>query len=207
MPKNLPIAIIAEKNKLNMDEPWLAFLHLSGDGFTDLYFVNNTDDVTWQGQLYTAFPFKLGVQKYSNTGKIPSLDLQVSNVRRVLQPHIDALDGLMGMQVTISIVSHALLSDPHTELSVDLEIISTVSNDQWVTFSLGTPNPLRQRFPLYVFIANTCNWVKHFKGAECKLVHADTTCKGTLEQCELYGNTANFGGHPGLNPDGIRVVR
>lgn len=45
------------------------------------------------------------------------------------------------------------------------EVLGCVADATWVTFTLGAPNPLNRRFPLYRYISNHCNW--KFGEREC----------------------------------------
>ena len=214
MPKTLPLALIVEKNKLNTDDPWLVFLDVVLPDESTLQIVNNTENVVWNSTTYVGLPFQLGVNKYSQGSEIPSIELKVSNVARSIQAQIDGLHGLIGSTVTLHIVNTGHLTEDFSELDVTFSVIATSVDSEWVTFSLGAPNPIRQRFPLYYFLSNSCNWLPHFKGHECAYGKigspseggTDTSCKGTLEDCEAKNNSQRFGGFKGLNPNGFRIA-
>jgi phage-related protein len=50
-------------------------------------------------------------------------------------------------------------------LAFTYEVLGCTADSTWVTFTLGAPNPLNRRFPLYKYISNHCNW--KFGNDEC----------------------------------------
>ena len=68
----------AEKNKLSTDSCFLILLEIRLQN--TVYICYNNEDVTWKGQLYQAFPFKIGETSEESDGSDPNVSLQVSNV-------------------------------------------------------------------------------------------------------------------------------
>jgi phage-related protein len=202
--KNIPLALRQAKNKLGSDSPWLFLVDLVLVGGPTFNLVANTEDITFQGQDYAAFSFSVQLPKEANKGEIPTVKLQVSNVNRVLQGQLEALNGGLGSMVTLYIVDAGLLTEDYADLTMEFEVLGAVCDDEWVTFSLGWPNPLRRRFPLYRYLALSCRW--QFRGVECAYPGGATTCARTLDACKALGNVANFGGEPGLANGGVRFV-
>ena len=200
--RTLPSSVILQKNKIASAEAWLIFLDLVMPTET-LYLVRNTEDKTYNSQVYTAFPFEIGVIQDSSKGNIPSLEIKVSNVTRAIQVYVEDLDGLTeNCSVTIRIINTGDLDDVALEQSYD--ILGCVCDEQWVTFTLGAPNPLRRSFPPYRFIADFCQWIPG--GAECTVAAATNTCDRTLSACRVFNNSSNFGGQIGLSNPSVRLV-
>jgi lambda family phage minor tail protein L len=197
--KSLPSELLDEKNKLATPNAWLLFMDvvLPDEDATEFHLVNNTEDLTFQGQLYTAINFDIDPDQQSSKGEIPTLSLRVSNVTRILQAYLEELNGALGANVTLRIVNTANLASNYTELTLEYDVLGAETNDLWVTFHLGAPNPLRRRFPLYRYIANHCGW--SYKSAECAYAGVLLTCKRTLTDCRLHANSKRYGGFPGLN--------
>ncbi|MDH4029145.1 MAG: hypothetical protein OEU95_09970, partial [Nitrospirota bacterium] len=114
--------------------------------------------------------------------------------------------GLNNSRVKIRIVNSGYLTADHSELETDIEVLSSTSDELWVTFQLGGPNFMNRRFPPYVYVADHCIWVRHFKGPECGYTGPDGTCKGTLEDCQMKGQNRRYSGKPGLSVRGVRLV-
>ncbi len=202
--KNLPIALILEKNKLATPNPWLILLDITLPDSTVLYLVKNTEDIVFQARTYTAFPFELDPVSESSKGEIPALQLRMSNVTRVLEGYLEELDGAIGTTVLIRIINAAHLSEDFSELEMAYDVTATNSDAQWITFSLGAPNPLRRPFPRKRYMPESCNW--EFKSAECAYAGAATSCARTLDACRTLSNSARFGGFPGLSAQGVRLA-
>lgn len=200
-------SLLIEKNKLSTTLPWLVMLVVSLHGGTTLRIVNNTDDVEFDGETYTAFPFFLDYYNVqSNKGEIPVLQLKVSNVTRVFQAYVEDIVAEIDNSVLIKVVNYGYLEESFADLELTFDITAIVCDNQWITFTLSVPNPMRRRFPLDRYIPNYCRFLGNFKGAECKYTGADTTCRGTLADCRSKGNSANYGGFYGISRKGVKVV-
>lgn len=156
--KTLPAALILEKNKIASPNPWLVTLDITLTDNTKFYLVNNTEDITFNSQVYTAVPFQIEPARQSGTGEIPTVTLRVSNVTRLMQGYLEATSGGVDSTVLVRVVNAALLAENYAELELSFAILTTETDAYWVTFTLGMPNPLRKRFPLYRYIAEHCNW-------------------------------------------------
>jgi lambda family phage minor tail protein L len=204
--KTLPSNLLLVKNDLGQTAPWILLLAVTFPDSSVIYLCNNTEDVTFQGQVYSAIPFDIDVLAQDNQGKIPNVQLRISNVTRAMQAYLEAYEGGIGASVLLSIVNTAYLTENYANLQLTLEVVGSSSDSQWVTFSLGPPNPLTKRFPPDIYMALNCRWVRNFKGVECKYAGGAATCKGTYADCQTKGNLANFGGFPGLQGGRLRVV-
>jgi phage-related protein len=209
--KSLSAALIEEKNKLHSTDPWLILLDITLPDSTVIRLVRNTEDVEFGGNTYTAFPFDLSIVESNSTGKVPVVTLKVSNITRMLTPHLNSQNGGLESAVTVTIVNAGLLSESYSELDMDFTVMGCESNSEWVTWTLGMANPLNRRFPLYRYLANHCAWT--FTGGvsvgvnvECGYTGAFTTCNRTLSDCVARNNTENFGGFLGMQNDGIRIA-
>lgn len=207
--RNLPANLIAEKNKLHSTEPWIILLEitLNDEGPTILRLCNNTEDFNFEGNNYTAFPFKLGWIGSNVEGEIPKVTLQISNVTRLLTPYLNDLDGGLASTVTVTLVNHGLPGEDYSELELDFTVMGCEVDENWIMWSLGMFNPMNQRFPLFRYIANYCPYTFYNDGTgECGYSGALTSCLHTLDACIAHGNEENFGGDLGMQNDGLRIV-
>ncbi len=202
--KSIPSVLIQEKNKLATPNPWIVLLDIVLDSTHKLYFCSNNEDITFSGQVYTAFPFVLDATTENNKGEIPSVSLKVANVTQIIHAYLEDLDGAVGATVTIRVVNAAYLSQNYSELEMTFTVVSTSADSEWIEFTLGAPNPLRRRYPVYRFISGHCNW--EFKGLECDYSGSASECDRSWEQCEKIGNTKRFGGYRGLSEKGWKIV-
>lgn len=210
--------LVSEKHKLNTPTPWLILLEVNVPTIppTTLYLVRNTEDIIFNSQTYIAFPFDIDVTKQVSKGEIPTVNLKVSNVSRTIQAYLEEYDGLIGQEINIRIVSKPETSLEYLEaVSWTYEVLGCKADVLWVTFSLGIPNPISKRFPLYRYIANHCNWTFNSPavrasgsnaGIECGYTGSDTECKRTLTDCQEKNNSARFGGYIGMGSGGVRLA-
>lgn len=208
--KNLPLNLLIEKNKLFTSSAWLILLKIvfPSDVSQDiLYLANNNEDITFEGQVYTASSFKLSVAKSNSKGKLSSLQLSIVNVDRLIQQKIEQYNGGLGAVVTITVVNTSYLNptgediEKYKELQQVYDVIGCTSDEQWVTWTLGAPNPVQVKLPLYSFSPVYCQW--EYRGMICKYAGAEpsgeTTCNHTLEACEARNNQKRFGAFKGMN--------
>jgi lambda family phage minor tail protein L len=201
--KNLSAALLLEKNKLQSDHPWLVCIDLT-IGSDTYNFVRNLEDITFNGQLYAAFPFTIDSWLENSQGDVPQLKLQVSNVSRVIQVLIEEVSGLTGCTVNLHVINYAHLAEDYTEISLHFKVVKTECDVNWVTFYLGLPSPLHMMFPNYRYYGEHCNWT--FKGVECGYGGAVAVCQRTWANCHRLRNTARFGGFLGLSRSGVRFA-
>lgn len=212
MPKILPLNLVTQKNLLHQGDPWIILLHIHlkklSDPTTvsDYYLCRNYKDVTYNSQLYTAFPFILDASRTNAKGRIENVTLKLSNIARTLQPTLESYDGGVDSTVKLIVVNNALLDEDHSALEIDFSILNVTSNAKFVVLILGAANPLRQRHPLYKYYFAHCRYVSHYKGAECRAVSSLATCDGTLNNCIERKNTKNFGGFPGIKAGGLQIA-
>jgi phage-related protein len=210
----LPASLIIEKNKTASTSPWLILLETSlpTTPATAIRLVRNTDNITYDSKLYTAFPFELDAQNMVSKGEIPTLSLKVCNINRIMQSYIEEYDGLVGQELSLLIVSKPEGEGSYLlAATVTYDITGCVATEEWITWTLGAPNPLNRRFPLYRYIATHCNWAARFNTStniECGYYVAGSTitCNGTLDRCIELNKTKRFGGYIGLGQGNVRLV-
>lgn len=204
--KSLSTNLIAEKNKLHSGNVWLVLLEITLTDDTVIRLVNNTENITYGGNVYTRFAFDLGIVEADISGQIPMVRLRVCNVTRFLTPYLNSLDGGLESTVKITVVNSGHLTEDFSELELEFNVITCEADEKYVVWQLGMANPRNQRFPLYRYLADHCLWAGNFKGAECGYSGSETTCDGTLDTCREYGNTSRFCGFSGMAEDGIKIA-
>lgn len=203
--KTLPSVIVREKNKLATPSAWIVLLDIVLSETLTLHFCSNSESVTFRGRVYEAFPFNLEPTRQTAKGEIPSVTLKVSNVTQIVQGHLEDLDGAVGATVIVRAVNSAWLSENYAELEMTFGVLGSEADSEWVSFTLGLPNPLKRRYPLHRFMASHCNWV--FKGVECAYPGSRTSCDRSFDTCDkVMGNSRRFGGHRGLSQKGWKIV-
>ena len=188
----------AEKNKLSTDSAMLVLLEVRLRN--TVYICYNNEDVTWQGQLYQAFPFKLGETSEESDGSDPNVQLQISNASQGLQWYVEDSDGGVGTEVVLRVVNSKNLNGA-ADLEETYTVLDCKVDEQWVTFTLGNDYSARTRRPLDRYMKNNCPFA--YKGIRCGYNGSKTTCSHTLADCRSHGNSSRFGGFPGIDQKGV----
>jgi len=188
----------AEKNKLSTDSALLVLLEIRLTN--TVYICYNNEDITWNGQLYQAFPFRIGETSEESDGSDPNIQLQVSNASQGLQWYVEESNGGLGTEVYLRVVNSKNLNG-----AADLEEVYTVIdckvNEEWVTFTLGNDYSARTRRPLDRYMKNNCPF--KYKGVRCGYNGAKATCTHTLADCRAHSNSVRYGGYPGIDQKGV----
>lgn len=188
----------AEKNKLSTDSAMLVLLEVRLRN--TVYICYNNEDITWRGQLYQAFPFKLGETSEESDGSDPNVQLQVSNASQGLQWYVEDSGGGVGTEVILRVVNSKNLNGA-ADLEETYTVLDCKVDEQWVTFTLGNDYSARTRRPLDRYMKNNCPFA--YKGVRCGYSGSKTTCAHTLADCRSHSNSTRFGGFPGIDQKGV----
>lgn len=234
MPRTLPTVLKQEKNALASTNAWVVLLDITFkktiengmpvdtyDTANIQHIVNNTKEIVFNNITYTPYNFMINLPAGDSKGKLNNVTLTISNVAQVFQyflegssgdPNITYTVGGVGAKVTMYVINtgHTGNLSDYIDLTLNYSVLSTTANANYITFTLGTQNPLLLRFPQQRFISYHCAW--QFKSVECAYDGGDTECSRTYDACLLKintdtkNNTKRFGGFIGLGQGHIRVV-
>ena len=203
MPLDLSPAAYLEKNKLASDGAWLILLQIDVEQLDEtIRLVRNTEDITWNGYTWQAFPFEFDEISENSKGEIPQVQIRVSNVRRQIEYYLEQADGGVGSVVTIRVVHSKHLDLTEPEVSLEFEVTGTKATSTWATFTLGAISPYSRQIGQRA-LKSFCR--HDFKDVRCKYSGAVTSCDHTLTTCRSLGNSVNFGGFPGVGSGGLYV--
>lgn len=173
------------KNKLDDGGTWLVLLSVKNKDLTIQFdIVANTDDVDWNGKTFTAFPFSMDEVQESTKGSLPSFQLSVCNVERLVQSYVeqDTTHG-SGWDVDLMVVHSSNLANNNPEVIYSFKTLSVTADENNVFFTVGMQNPLRQMFPRRRMMTNFCQ--NTFKVRGCTYTGSDTSCGKTISDCRL----------------------
>lgn len=113
-----------------------------------LRFVSNSEDVTSDGDTYTAFPFKIDFPPADGEDQLPSVQLVIDNIDRSIIEELRSIDS--APTVAVSVV---LASDPDTVECGPLSFtLKTIDYDaKLITAELGFEDILNEPFPAGTF--------------------------------------------------------
>ena len=187
---------------------WLWLVQIAIPGQTTQRIARNTADIVYGGDDFPKGNFDPPKQSSSGDGSVPKVVLSVAQDRdSVLENIINATKGGTNGIVKIIRTCEKFLTSPVAELEADFDILTAGSNTEWVIFSLGMPDPLIQRIPLWLYSSKVCPYATPslFKGVRCQYIGAYPTCTGLLEDCFTKGNIVHWGAEVGLDPNAVRV--
>ena len=208
----MPKTLTPEYNQ-NLTDPfaggaWLWLAEVVVPAQTTQRIACNTEDTVYGSDTFTKWAFDISDQVYSGDGSIPRVTLRIAqDSGRTFEQIVNDTLGCLDGTVKIIRANEKYLDTPVTALESLYDVLGAESDDEWVTLTLGIPNPLTADMPKRVYSASGCPFAVPalFKGPECGYAGADTTCTGTLEACHTKGNDARWGGDLGLDPNGITV--
>jgi phage-related protein len=223
MPLPLSSIAIEEKNKLATDSVFLACLRIIIPGITDpVRLVNNSENITWQHpedsapETWAAFPFQINEIADGSSGEVPRVDIQISNISRVMDQYLQYYDdyikanGFSPVVVSICVVNTKVIAadpDAAPEVEHTFELKQPKCDAQWATFTLSAGSPYLRRFPQNRILRNHCRY--KFKGADGRCGYTgleETTCDHTLIQCRERNNSIRFGNAPGVGLGGFDIT-
>ena len=181
-----------EKNKLSTDAPFLLLFDISHEQLAEnIRLVRNTEDVTWAGKTWTAFP--VDIEDYSEDGKsLPALNMKIAAGQGLITTYLQKYGGLTDARVRIYIVHAKCLDVDKPEMELEFQITETTYDEQWITFTLGASPELANRCPAWKYLTDFCPFVC----GDIRCGYAgDKTCKNNLASCLI---PERFGGEPGI---------
>ncbi len=137
-------------------------------------------NITWNGNIYTAFPIQATGFDYTGTGQIPRPKLVVANLAGAITAYILGYADLLGAKVTRRRTLAKYLdavnfpggvnptADPTAELPADIWFVDRKSaeNKNIVEFELSAAFDVAGvQLPRRQIIQNLCGW--RYRGAEC----------------------------------------
>ena len=181
-----------EKNKLSSDAPFLLLFDISHEQLAEnIRLVCNTEDVTWAGKTWTAFP--VDIEDYSEDGKsLPALNMKIAAGQGLITTYLQKYGGLTDARVRIYIVHAKCLDIDKPEMELEFQITETTYDEQWITFTLGASPELANRFPAWKYLTDFCPFV--CGDIRCGYT-GDKMCKNNLASCLI---PERFGGEPGI---------
>jgi phage-related protein len=210
--KSLSVLTAIEKSKIASAIPFLVCIDVkvidpaTSAVIETLHIVNNTEDITWNGVLYTAAKFDIELKEES--GAQPEVNLSIVDYTKVVQQRMDAYGGGVGFQVVLSVVrgDPTTLATDKPEAQAFFEVVGAMAAEYAAVFTLGAENPLMKIFPRRTQSKNFCSW-RYKDPTTCRYAGGLVSCDLTLSGpngCKAHDNEQNFGAQPGINNAGSR---
>tara|TARA_Y100001973_G_C5170562_1_gene318770 strand:- start:897 stop:1595 length:699 start_codon:yes stop_codon:yes gene_type:complete len=219
MPIVLPNSFASREEPQSTDDYlWLVEATLkksvnTGSGITPavmLRMCQDTSVITWpvsdpDNRTWSPFNFAISTIESNGEGDLPSLQLTVENVGRVLMPTLHSGQALEGNPVSIYLVPRsgiAIAHPNHEYQQWDFEISTIQADSETVSLRLERVNFFSKVVPQDRFTARRCRW--KFGSENCGYVinsnAAFTECPKTLAACIARGEDHKTRGLPCLHP-------
>jgi phage-related protein len=202
--KTLPGSLLQESAKLQSPHVWVELLDFSLPYGRHWRIANNTESVTYGGQVYEASDFEPEVIALNKDAQMPVFSLKLSGLGGQLDQWLNRPGGLEDQSLTIVLVNTLDLTADYSDFTAVYLIRGHAESDDAVEFEIGGPNCYRYAFPFRRYMPTLCE--VRFKGAHCGYGGAEHVCKYTLADCRRIGNATRFGGSPGARANTLRVV-
>ncbi|MCI7200436.1 DUF1833 family protein [Megasphaera elsdenii] len=192
-----------EKNKIDSDSVFILLLELDMpiDGVEPIRVCYNTEDITWNGHLWQAFPMEIAESEEDSTGSYPSFTIKIDNISKALTYYVEKSNGGKGGKVTLYVVNTKAIENSTPEVEERYEIKKTYVNEQWISVTVGSSYSTNSRRPAGRYLKNGCRFV--YKGKQCRCTSTLPTCNHSLADCRQRGNKERYGGFPGVDMKGV----
>ena len=192
---NIPEALIPYTTSLHGTDVWIMLFEVRLKSGETIRFANNTEDIVWNEHTWYKCYFVVDDINEDSKSEVPALNVKLPNVDLTIQSAIENINGGVGSPCVIYIVNSENLDITQVP-NYQFEITGASLDSMWATFTLGAHSVYRKRIPQRRLIKNFCPFTL---GDECcKYSGSATTCNQTLARCRELGNSANFGGFPGV---------
>jgi lambda family phage minor tail protein L len=181
---------------------WTTLYHIfipSGETSINIRLVSpHKKNITFSGEIYTAFPIQHGKVKSNNKSEIDRTTLTIPNINLAMSAYAEQ-NNLNGSRVDIN----KIYLDPNGQppannndfFSIFNGHIEEINYDETAlqaTIVSKLDIPFGQ-FPRRTY-QRSCNWT--FKSVECNYSGERTVCSKTTTDCIIRANIARYGGFP-----------
>lgn len=201
MARHFTIASAIDKNKIDSINAWLVLVDIDvkdagGTHVEYVRLVQNNENITYKGNLYTAAEFDIGVNQAMD--EEPTMKFTAFDPTGVVRQKMEEYAGGVGFAVTVAIINTAnMLADP--EIEEVFQVVDASAPGFNVSWTLGVENPLKHTFPPRKQFRDRCMF--KYKGLRCKYAGPLPSCdfsKDGANGCRVHNNIPNIGSFGGL---------
>lgn len=144
---NISLNAIDQLYRSESEDPCLMLLTLNFPNNNDFFYVNNTEDITSNGQLFTAFPFAFTLPS-DDADQTPELTIILDNIGLDLIDDFSETVENIGCRVDLIFASNP----DFYEVSVQNLIVKNISyNKQVIRLSIGYEDILNTSIPSFTY--------------------------------------------------------
>lgn len=199
--RDLDDSLIAEKNKLFSEYPWIWLFEVEIDAATMWRFCGYWDDITWNGYTWSAIAAGVESISFESSGRLGTFNAHVSNVALQVSSYQENAD-LTGNNVTLYLVNHGHL-DKTAVINFTFQINTIQRTDTDAIFELGYTDLFLLQLPRVRDIRNRCPYF--FRDARCGYPNDEFTAT-TEQDLRLGGDGDKGSGWATLNMTNAAVA-
>lgn len=180
MPKTISSDITQQKNRLMDASGWIWLLEIWVSNTQSVRVTPYTEDVTWNGNSYEAFPLEFSGLTETSENEQPTVTITVHDPTRQLATYVDDNNGLVDKTVVIDLVHADFLAAGTAAVEFQMQVTqTTVSADgRQLRFELGPLDVYLRDEPRHKFNRDHCRW--RYGSDECGF---DTSRPGATQVC------------------------
>lgn len=154
MPRTFSAALVASKNSLETTQPWAFLVQLDIAGAGPFRVAGYSQDITFQGNVFTAFPIKVNSLEENSSGQIRRMQVSTANVDQQIVALLELFWASVTDPVwTVSIwmvdatqpnETPATMKDVYTVVSATTDLFLVTFDLQWEGVTLTRRIPSRR---------------------------------------------------------------
>ena len=190
-----------------IDSAFVILLDFTLPDTSHLRYARYSSDQTYDGNTYTAWPFKGTVMSGGKGHSVRTIALTIEDAVQTLRPYAIATNWFRNTTLTIVVVCVDELTEDYAWSTVTWNILHAIPQGEAITLKLGGTNPVKLAFPANGYCAYQCPFAKDFPNdPRCGYSGEESSCDGTLADCVARSNEARFGAFMGLDPDAALLI-
>lgn len=205
--RTLPAQYVTDINKLANKIPFAWLFEVRLDADDAIRVAKYTANVTWNGDVYYAYPIEFDVLSSSSDGEITGARVTIPNADQQLGSYLEDNEGFVDRAVVIRLVNTNDLATVVNVPEFHYEVTGATIARESVSFELGPPDVFSRQLPACRYSRESCRWT--YKSRECGYIGNLPRCERTHADCVKHGDDevannrerlhpARFGGFPGI---------
>lgn len=197
----LSTAMKSAKNLLIGNDAFVFLFEMDQDGTTVSYYAQAFEDVTFDGQAYSAKVVAFETPSEDVNGTLHDFRITIDDALQIEMAHLrNGRYRNRPLAVRLVNLKPSMIANPLDQRLWRGEIKSAAADEERVTFNCGGKDLRKAAVPRAVLNALRCR--HYFKGGEllprCGYVGAEVVCDLRPETCLSYNNLDRFGGAPNM---------
>lgn len=210
MALDLTAVVKSDKNKLTSDSVYLIALEINVPTLEiPIRIVSNNENITWQGNLYSRFPFELEEISETSTNERSLFKIKASNINNIIGEYLRAYDvyvkknGFEPVEIELYVLNTNDLDSGIPIVNYTLEMNKFSLNTFEITFFVSSKDIYKVSVPMNSMYPNNCRF--NFKSVQCGYNGTQAMCDKSLKRCKALNNSSRYGGFALIGNTGVNL--